>query len=95
MMHHDKIKEFNKYLADEFSEKMLEYQYDINRGAAVFTLHSEQKQVSITVPGQFFEENKVGEIEKKLQDFRLKEFIRHGRSKQITVTKFGLKLEDL
>ena len=89
-----KIKEVQNYLNSEFSGKILGYQYDSDRKTHIIMLSIEDFTVYVTVLEEFFEDNKVQDIRKKLKEFRLKEFIRHGRSKRITVTKFGLKLED-
>ena len=94
MIHHEKIKEVQNYLEIDLSEKTPRYKYDAKQKAAIFTVRIEDNMVFATVLDEFFADSTVDEIKKKLQDFRLLEFIRHGRSKQITVTKFGLKLED-
>ena len=94
MIPDEKIKEVQSYLDSEFIGQTLGYQYDSDRKAQVIMLSIEDFTVYVTVLEEFFEDNKVEEIHKKLKEFRLKEFIRHGRSKRITVTKFGLKLED-
>ena len=90
----EKIKEVQNYLDSEFSGKTLGYQYDKERKAQIIMLDIENYTVFVTVLEEFFEDNKADEINKKLKEFRLKEFIRHGRSKRITVTKFGLEFED-
>ena len=95
MIHHEKIKEVQDFLEGELSGKLADFNYDAGQKAAVFTLRIEEYRVFVTVDDDFFADNKVDEIKKKLQEFRLKEFIRHGRSKRITVTRFGLELEDL
>ena len=94
MIDYDKIKEFNNYLVKELSEKIIEYRYDAKRRAEIVVLYIEDKTIFVTVLEEFFKDNQANEIKTKLQEFRLKEFIRHGRSKRITVTKFGLELED-
>ena len=94
MIHHEKIKKVLDYLKDEFSEQAVEYKFDTKRKVQIFTLSIEDYTVIITIPDEFFNDNDVDEIKKKLKDFRMIEFIRHGWSKRITVTKFGLTLED-
>lgn len=94
MIHHEKIKKVLDFLKDEFPEQAVEYKFDPKRKAEIFTLPIEDYTVIMTVPEEFFNDNEVDAIKKKLKDFRLIEFIRYGWSKRITVTKFGLTLED-
>jgi len=94
MIHHDKIKKILDYLKSEFPDQGVEYKYDDDRKAEIFTPHIEDHTVIITVLEEFFNDNNADEIKKKLKDFRLIEFTRHGWTKQIVVTKFGLMLED-
>lgn len=94
MIHHEKVKQVRNYLESDPAVKPFGSGYDAGRKAEIFTLQLDDNTVTISVPEAFFIDIKVDEIKKKLQDFRLLEFIRYGRSKQITVTRFGLKLED-
>ncbi len=94
MIQQEKIKEVHNYLGSDIRGKALGYQYDADRKAQIIILNIESFTVFVTVLDEFFEDHKGAEIKKKLQEFRLKEFIQHGWSKRITVTKFGLKLED-
>ncbi len=94
MIHHEKIKAVSHYLESEFSKNTLGFKSEADRGAQSIILSIEDATVYVTVLDEFLEDNKVDDIKKKLQAFRLKEFIRHGWSKRITVTRFGLKLED-
>ena len=94
MIHSEKIKEFHNYLNNDFFGEMRGDKYDAKRKAEVFELLINDNTVTIRVLDEFFNDNEVDELKKKLKDFRLNEFIRHGWSKRITVTKFGIKLED-
>ena len=94
MIHSEKIKEFQNYLNNDFSGKTLGEKYDAKHKAEVFELLIDDNTVVIRVLNEFFNDNEVNEFKKKLKDFRLNEFIRQGWSKQITVTKFGIILED-
>lgn len=94
MIPREKIKKVQKYLQKDLSGKMLGCEYDAGHRAEIFTLSINDHTVTVSVPEEFFNDNKVEEIKKTLKHFRLLELVRHGWSKRITVTKFGLKLED-
>ncbi len=94
MIDYNRIKAFHNYLRSEFSGKEIEYKYDAERRAEIVILNISDYSICVTVLEEFFDDNEVQEISRKLEKLRLKESIRHGRSKRITVTKFGLELED-
>lgn len=94
MIPRNKVKKVRNYLQKDFSGNPCGYEYDAGSKAEIFTLPTNDHTITVSVLEEFFNDNEVEGIKKKLKDFRLLEFVRHGWSRQITVTRFGLKLEN-
>jgi hypothetical protein len=94
MIPREKINKVRNYLKKDISAKAFGCEYDPGRKAQTYTLPTNDHTITVRVLEEFFNANEVNEIKTKLKDFRLLEFVRHGRTRQITVTRFGLRLED-
>ena len=77
----------------EFPKGSIEHKYVASRAADIIFLFLDDRQIQITISGEFLKTNQPNDIEAKLVNFQLAESIRKRKPPHIMLTNSGLIID--